>query len=91
MRDARATPLLEPLSEDERFASWHIVVPDRGPVGHGRGAIALLRSLGSTRLAAHALDLVPDPVLDGLYAVVARNRGRLGRLVPDRAGPDRYP
>jgi len=28
---------------------------------------------------------------DGVYSVVARNRRRLGRLVPDGPGPRRYP
>jgi len=28
---------------------------------------------------------------DALYALVARNRDRLGRIVPDGAAPRRYP
>jgi predicted DCC family thiol-disulfide oxidoreductase YuxK len=55
------------------------------------GLVALLRSIRLTRAAARLLDAVPDRVLDALYDVVARNRNRLGPLVPNGPAPRQFP
>lgn len=83
--------MLADLPEDERCASWRLVRPGGPPIGYGRGGRELLLSLRSTRPLGRLLGVVPDGVLDAAYRLVARNRSQLGRLVPDRAGPRRYP
>jgi hypothetical protein len=44
-----------------------------------------------TRPAARVIGLVPDGALERIYDTVARRRAGLGRLVPDRPGPRRFP
>jgi hypothetical protein len=70
LSDPAAAPLLAPVPEPERFASWRLVRRDGSLVGRGwiRGSLA-----------------------DAVYGLVARHRGRLGRLVPDGPAPRRYP
>jgi len=34
---------------------------------------------------------VPDPILESAYRLAAEHREKLGRLVPDRPGPKRFP
>jgi predicted DCC family thiol-disulfide oxidoreductase YuxK len=53
--------------------------------------IEVLRVLRLTAPAAHIVDRIPDALLDRAYTVVARHRSSLGRLVPDRPGPLRFP
>jgi len=38
MRHEKAQPLLELLAEGERYATWHLVLPDGRVVGRGTGA-----------------------------------------------------
>jgi hypothetical protein len=45
----------------------------------------------ATRPVARALGVVPEALLDRVYDVVANSRSPLGRLVPDRPGPLRFP
>ena len=85
-----ARPLLERLPEEERMASWRIARPDGTLVGRGAGAPVMLRELGHER-AAGALAAVPDSLLEHGYDLVARNRGHIGRLVPDGPAPRRFP
>jgi predicted DCC family thiol-disulfide oxidoreductase YuxK len=47
----------------------------------------LVRRDGSVRGHAWLRGRLPDAA----YGLIARNRRRLGRFVPDRAGPYRYP
>jgi predicted DCC family thiol-disulfide oxidoreductase YuxK len=91
MHDGAAAALLEPLPREERFATWHLALPDGTLIGRGVGLIVLLRSIRVTRAAARLLDAVPDRALDALYDVVARNRNRLGPLVPNGPGPRQFP
>ena len=78
-----AAPLLEQLPEDERLSSWRVARPDGTLAGYGAGVVQLLASMRATRPLARVGSHVPAGLLDAAYAVVARNRGRLGRLVPD--------
>lgn len=89
--DPAAEPLLARLPEHERFETWHLPAPDGSLAGHGAGVVRLLGALRLTRPLGRLLGLVPDGALDRAYGVVARQRGRLGRLVPDRPGPRRFP
>jgi predicted DCC family thiol-disulfide oxidoreductase YuxK len=85
LQDEEAAPLLAPLPDDERLASWRLVQSDR-VVGRGEAAAELLELLlpGSGRLARR----LP---LEAGYGLVARNRDRLGRFVPDGPAIRRYP
>ncbi len=89
--ESEAEPLLAPLPEDERLETWHLVAPDGALSGHGTGGVELLGALRLTRPMGELLARVPDRMLDGAYEIVARHRKRLGRFVPDRPGPRRYP
>ena len=91
LQDDEAVPLLAALSEDERLASWRLVLQDGSLAGYGAGGVELLRAMRLTRPAVRALGRVPDRALDALYRGVARRRSLLGRLVPDGAAPRRYP
>jgi hypothetical protein len=76
---------------DESLASWRLARPDGSLTGRGAGAPELLRALRISRPAGRLLSLVPSGFLDAAYDVTARNRGLLGRLVPDGPGPRRPP
>ena len=85
-----AQPLLEPLPNSERMASWRLAEPGGSLAGRGSGAPALLRALGHQR-SARFLEAVPETVLEHGYDLVARNRGRMGGVVPDGPAPRRFP
>jgi predicted DCC family thiol-disulfide oxidoreductase YuxK len=87
MRDEEATALLARLPESERYATWHLLLPGRPPVGYGTGARELAVTLRLTRPLGGFLRVVPEGVLDAAYRLVARHRSQLGRLVPDGAAP----
>jgi hypothetical protein len=74
-----------------RFVTWHLAMPDGTVVGGGAGGVELLRSISLTRPVGGALARIPRRPLELAYGVVARNRGALGRVVPDRPGPRRFP
>lgn len=57
------------------------------PVEERFASWRLVRRDGSVRARGFVRGRLPDAV----YDLVARNRGKLGRLVPDGAGPYRYP
>jgi len=79
------------LPEDERRESWHLASTDGRVAGNGAGGVELLGSTSLTRPAALVLGRIPGRALDGAYAVLARHRGLLGRVVPDGPGPRRFP
>jgi predicted DCC family thiol-disulfide oxidoreductase YuxK len=89
LQDEAAAPLLAPLGEDERLASWRLALPDGSLAGRGAGAPELLRAMRLTRPAGRLLALVPPGLLDAAYDVVTRNRRHLGLLVPDGHAPRR--
>jgi predicted DCC family thiol-disulfide oxidoreductase YuxK len=91
MRAEEAAALLEAVDEDERFTSWHLAMPDGAVVGRGAGGVELLRSMSLTRRVGDGLARIPRRPLELAYEIVARNRRALGRVVPDRPGPRRFP
>jgi len=91
LQDAVASTLLAALAEGERLDTWRMVRPDGSLTGYGSGIPDLLETMGLTRPAGRLLRRVPAGALDALYRVAARNRGALGRLIPDGAAPRRYP
>jgi predicted DCC family thiol-disulfide oxidoreductase YuxK len=91
LHDPEAARLLEPLPADERLASWRLVRPGGSLVGYGAGVVPLARSLRLTRPLGRVLEAMPPRLLEAQYELIARNRRRLGRLVPDGPAPRRFP
>ena len=91
MHDREAFAFLDVVPEAERYATWHLALPDGALVGQGTGGVELLGAMSVTRPASRVLARVPDGILDRAYEVVASHRGLLGRLVPDGPGPRRFP
>jgi predicted DCC family thiol-disulfide oxidoreductase YuxK len=92
LADASAGPLLEDVSEEERGSSLRLVLPDGRVLSAGPAALGVLELLPSTRPLARTAELVhAQPAVGALYAFVAGNRDRLGRVVPDGSAPWRYP
>ena len=89
--DAEAEPFLAALPEDERYETWQLVAPDGSLAGRGTGLAELIEALTLTRPLARPVRVVPAPVLERFYRVVAANRSRLGRLAPDGPAPRRFP
>lgn len=91
--DEDADRLLATVPEDARGECWWLVLPDRTAVpGDAGGGIALLAELRLTRRPARALRaLGASALLGAVDKRVARNRGRLGRFVPEGPAPRRYP
>jgi predicted DCC family thiol-disulfide oxidoreductase YuxK len=83
--DEVAEAILATLPEPERFTSWRLAT-DEGLFERGEAAVKLADLLlpGSGRLVGR----LP---LEAAYRLVARNRHRLGRLVPDGPAPRRFP
>lgn len=91
MREREAEPLLTALPEEQRFATWHLIRPNGEIVSGGTGEIVLMEELPLRQVARLLVALRLEPVVHGTYGLVSRNRGRLGKLVPNRPGPRRYP
>ena len=72
-------------------ATWYLAQPDGSVAGYGTGGVQLLEAMRVTRRTGHALARLPAGFLDGTYGVIASWRSALGRLVPDRPGPRRFP
>jgi hypothetical protein len=87
--DEAAAKLLEPLPEEERLASWHVVRAGSAVSSRGAAGIDLLHALGLLRLASAADHA--EGAIESAYGFVARNRDRLGTWVPDGPAPRRFP
>ena len=86
LQDPEADELLAALPAEERTASWHLVAAD-GRVHSGGAAFPpLLRLLPGGRPLAALAAAFPGATDRG-YRWIARNRGRLGRVV--RSGRSR--
>lgn len=91
LRNEAAMPLLATVPASERFDTWRLASKDGSLSGFGAGAPGLFQAMGVTRPLGGLLGRVADPTLDRVYELIARNRGTLGRLVPDGPAPRRYP
>jgi hypothetical protein len=93
LADEEAGRLLAGVPEDARFECWWLVVRDGTPIaGDAGGGVALLTEVRLTRPVGRALRAVHAlAIVDTLDKVVARHRGRLGRLVPEGDAPRLYP
>lgn len=93
LADDAAAELLASVPEEQRGECWWLVLRDGTPVpGDGGGGVLLLSELHWTRPLGAALQaLRATQLVDALDRLVARHRGRLGRVVPDGPAPRRYP
>lgn len=91
LQDEAATPLLAAVPAGERFDTWRLASSDGSLGGSGGGAPVLLEAMGLTRPLGRLLGRIPLATLERAYGVIARNRGKLGRLAPDGPAPRRYP
>jgi hypothetical protein len=91
--DEEASHLLASVPEEARGECWWLVLPDGSLLpGDAGGGVALFVAVGLTRPLGRVLRAVrASALLDELDKVVARHRGRLGRLVPEGPAPRRYP
>jgi predicted DCC family thiol-disulfide oxidoreductase YuxK len=81
LQDALAADLLPGMSEEDRFASFHLVDDDGTILSGGRALPVLLAGLpGWSWLGA--LMSAAQPLTDAGYGVVSANRSRIGPLVP---------
>lgn len=87
--EPEAQRLLEQIPAAERLTSWHLVREDGRRASRGRGSVELLGELRLMQQLAPVLRLLRLLPLESLYGLVARNRGRLGRIVPDGPAPRR--
>jgi len=78
---ARADELLADLSEQQRWASWHVIDPAGRRTSAGAALVAALEQLAGGRLAAALLRRAPDLSERG-YRWVAAHRSSLSRAVP---------
>jgi predicted DCC family thiol-disulfide oxidoreductase YuxK len=81
-----ADRLLRGLSDEEKMASWHLVV-DGNRYSGGAVAAPLLRLLPGGRPLAPVVAAFPG-VSDRAYRFVSRNRDRFGRLAGTRCDVD---
>jgi hypothetical protein len=81
------------VAKEARDECWWLVLRDGTPVaGDAGGGVALFAHVRLTRPVARVLrTLHASALIDALDKVVARHRGRLGRLVPEGPAPRRYP
>lgn len=92
MHDERAEPHVMWVPRSQRFKSFHLIEPTGAAYSRGPAVIATLCLLHSTSWLGGALRaLRATKVMDVAYALVAWNRGRLGKLVRDAPGPIRWP
>jgi predicted DCC family thiol-disulfide oxidoreductase YuxK len=82
LQDPLAAGLLPGMSEEDRFASFHLV--DAGGTAHSGGAALpdLLGQLAGTRRLGRLMGRA-QPLTDLAYELVANNRAAIGRHVPD--------
>ncbi len=83
LQSPEADRLLADVPAALRMDSWHLVTPSGDVRSAGRAVAPLLELLPGGRPLG-ALASVSPPLTDAAYALVARNRSRLGRLVAGR-------
>jgi hypothetical protein len=81
------------VPEEARDECWWLVRRDGTPIaGDAGGGVALFAEVRLTRPLARLLRaLHASALIDALDKLMARYRGRLGRLVPEGPAPRRYP
>jgi predicted DCC family thiol-disulfide oxidoreductase YuxK len=84
LQNPEAERLLGGMSEEERMASWHLVLPDGSVRSAGAAAPELLRLLPGGRPLARLLAAFPRTT-ELAYRAVASSRGTWGRLIGEGA------
>ena len=84
LQDGRGRELLGSMPEEERMASWHLVLPDGEVRSAGAGLPPLLRVLPGARPLA-ALAARAPRATERAYRFVAGRRSLWGRFVTDGA------
>jgi hypothetical protein len=81
------------VPEEARDECWWLVLCDGTPIpGDAGGGVALFAEVELTQPLGRVLrTLHASALLDALDRLVARHRGRLGRLMPEGPAPRRYP
>ena len=84
LQDPGAEILLPGMDPARRMASWHLVAADGAVASGGAAAAPLFHLLPGGRPLAKLAAAAPA-LADRVYGWVARNRGRLGRHLPQRS------
>jgi predicted DCC family thiol-disulfide oxidoreductase YuxK len=84
LQEPEADRMLAGMSEEERMASWHLVLDDGGARSAGAAAPVLLRLLPGGRPLASLLARWPRAT-ERAYRFVAEHRAWFGRLISERA------
>ncbi|MEA2226256.1 MAG: DCC1-like thiol-disulfide oxidoreductase [Solirubrobacteraceae bacterium] len=85
LQEPVAERLLAAIDAQRRMDSWHLVAPGGETWSAGRAIAPLLRLLPGGRPLAALADRFPRAA-DAGYALVARHRSALGRIVRARRG-----
>ncbi len=92
MLEPEAAAFLEPLPENERFASWHLVLPDGTYLRHAEASVMLLEEIDSLRPVGFLIRRFRLERLVGrIERLVSDYRGELGKLVPWKPPVRRFP
>ena len=84
LQDPESNALLPGMSDEVKFASWHLVDPSRRVYSAGAAVPALLRLLPAGAPLAAVTAALPGPT-DAAYRWVARHRTWLGERLGVRA------
>jgi hypothetical protein len=92
MLEPEAEVLLEPLPENERYATWHLVLPDGTYLRRAEASVMLLELIEPLRPLGFLVRRLRLQWLVGrLEAFVSAYRGELGKLVPWTRPVRRFP
>ena len=93
LEDTEAGSLLAAVPRSVRNGRWWLVRRDGAALpGDGGAGVVLLEELRVTHRVGRILRTSQASTLvDGLDALIARHRSRIGRFVPDGPAPRRYP
>jgi len=83
LQSERARRLLAHMTEEERMASFHVVMPDGELLSAGAALTEILDTLPGAGVLAGASRRLPGATARA-YGLVAGNRTRIGPLIPDR-------
>lgn len=91
MHDERAAPYVDLVPEQDRFKSFHLVEPSGAAHSTGAASIVTLGIASRTSYLGRGLaSLRLTWLMNGLYWMIAKSRGLLGRFVRDAPGPIRF-
>jgi predicted DCC family thiol-disulfide oxidoreductase YuxK len=84
LQSEEADDLLMGMDRERKMASWHLVAPN-GRISSGGAAVPQLARLLPAGAPTAALASTFPRTADRAYRWVARHRGRLGRVLGERA------